>query len=359
MTDTRHHPASSADATRSRSPRFRLAFVPAWLVVSVTTAVFVLFDPTVPLTFQLVPLAASVVLIGLPHGAVDHLAIPRSRDEPVTARWLAAIGVLYLLAGSVYAAAWFLDPAVALVFFILLTWVHWGQGELYPLVELTDATHLDGRGVRVLTATTRGALPMLVPLVFFPGQYALVASTLVGLFDPDAAVSLAVAFTPDARLAVGVGLAALIVVTLGLGARATAPDGQQPWLLDASETLGLVVFFATVPPLLAVGLYFCFWHSLRHVVRLILVDDDAASALDDRRYGAALGRFARDAAPLTALSLALLLALFVALPSPTVAPLELVGAYLVVIAVLTLPHTLVVAWMDHEQAVWGVRTDTP
>ncbi len=359
MTKTRRHPVSPADAARSRSPRFRLAFVPAWLVVTVTTAVFVLFDPTVPLAYQLIPLAASVVLVGLPHGAVDHLAVPRTRDEPVTARWLAAIGALYLIVASAYAAVWFLIPAVAFVFFILLTWAHWGQGELYPLVELTDATHLDGRGVRVLTAVTRGALPMLVPLVFFPDQYALVASTLVGLFDPEAATSLAVAFTPDARLAVGVGLATLIVVTLGLGARATAPDGRRPWLLDAGETLGLVVFFATVPPLLAIGLYFCFWHSLRHVVRLIAVDDAAASALDARQYGAALGRFARDAAPLTALSLAFLLALFVALPSPTVAPLDLVGAYLVLIAVLTLPHTLVVAWMDHEQAVWGVRTDTP
>lgn len=321
--------------------------------------VFVLLDPAAPIVYQLLPLAASVVIVGLPHGAVDHLAVPRTMDRPVTARWLAAIGALYLFVGGGYAVIWFFEPVAAFAFFILLTWAHWGQGELYPLLTLAGITHLNGVAERALTGATRGALPMFVPLVFFPDQYALVTTTIVGLFDPTAAETLMAAFTVEARLAVAAALTGLVGLTLGLGARSVVlgSSDRTGWFLDVGETLLLVVFFATVPPLLAVGLYFCFWHSSRHVVRLIAVDDVAATALDQRRYLTAVARFARDAAPLTTLALALLVGLLFLLPSPAETPLELVGAYLVLIAALTLPHTVVVAWMDKEQAVW-IRTDT-
>ena len=330
---------------------FRLAFLPGWAVIAATTGAF-LAGASLPLTYQLIPLAASVVLLGLPHGAVDHLALPRTRNEGVTLRWLAAIGVLYAVVGGLYAAVWFLAPVGAVAAFILMTWVHWGQGEIYPLVALADAAHLGGRLERGLTAATRGALPMLVPFVAFPDQYELVVTTLVGLFDADAAATAAAAFTPTTRLAVAAIVGGLVAVTLGIGAVAASEAGWGPWLLDAGETGLLLLFFATVPPIFAIGLYFCFWHSLRHIVRLLAVDSRAAPALDGRRYGAALARFARDAAPLSAASLVLLGLLYLAVPGSIDSPLSLVGTYLVLIAVLTLPHVVVVAWMDHEQRLW-------
>jgi len=333
----------------ARAALSRLAFVPGWLVVGATTAAFLL-GASLSLTAQLVPLAVSVVLLGLPHGAVDHLALPRTRNEGVTPRWLAVVGVVYLVAGAAYAAVWFLAPAVAFAVFVGLTWAHWGQGELYPLVALADARHLADRPRRLLTATTRGALPMLVPLVAFPEQYELVATTLVGLVDAGAADALSVAFTPTARLAVGAAVATLVVVTLGAGL--LTGERRRVWALDAGETLLLVAFFAVVPPVFAVGLYFCAWHSLRHVVRLLAVDEGAVAALEAGGYGVALARFVRDAAPLTVGALALFGVLYRLLPAPGASPLELVGAYLVLIAVLTLPHVIVVSWMDREQGVW-------
>jgi Brp/Blh family beta-carotene 15,15'-monooxygenase len=329
---------------------FRLAFLPGWIVIGLTTVAFLL-GVSVPRSYQLLPLAVSVVVLGLPHGAVDHLAIPRTKAEPVTVRWLAAIGVLYFVVGGLYAVVWFLFPIVAAVFFILMTWVHWGQGDVYPLVAVGNS-HPHGRRTRLLVATTRGALPMVVPFVAFPEQYELVVSTLVGLFDAEAATAISAAFTPTVRLAVGAGIAGVIGLTLAVGFRSAGSD-RRSWFLDAGETGILVVFFSAVPPILAVGLYFCVWHSLRHIVRLLAVDPAAASALDARRYGAALVSFARDAAPLTAVSIVILGIWYRLVPGTVTEPLSLVGAYLALIAVLTLPHVVVVCWMDHEQRLWA------
>lgn len=305
------------------------------------------------LSVQYLPLAATVVVLGLPHGAVDHLVLPRARGEPVTPRSLAFVGGLYLAVGGAYAVAWFLAPVAAFALFIAITLLHWGQGDVYALRVLFGAEHLESRPLRVLTLVVRGGLPMLVPLVAFPDQYAFVAGTLVGLFDPGAAAALEPAFESTARAGVGVGFGALVLGTLALGyRRAGATTG---WLLDAAETLALVAFFALVAPILAIGLYFPLWHSVRHVLRTVLVDDRAAAHLERGDRRGALERFARDAAPLTAAALLVLGGLALLVPrTPTTVP-EALALYLVCIAIFTLPHVVVVSLLDREQSVWTGR----
>ncbi|AUX10406.1 beta-carotene 15,15'-dioxygenase [Halalkaliarchaeum desulfuricum] len=312
------------------------------------------FGGTIPLAYQYVPLLVSALLLGVPHGAVDHLVLPRSRGKPITRRSLAFVGGLYLLIGGGYAFVWFLSPALAFALFILVTLLHWGQGDVYALVELTDASHLSTRRIRASTALVRGGLPMVIPLVAFPEQYRFVAATLIGAFDPRAVGALDWVFTPEVRLAVAVGFGLLIATTLGAGyRRAVRTDGVRPWLIDAGETLSLFAYFGLVPPILAIGLYFPLWHSLRHILRTMLLDDVAASALSDRSTGRAFWRFTRDAAPLTAGAFIVLGAVALAVPeTPTTVP-DAVGVYLVFIAVLTLPHVVVVSLLDRQLDLWS------
>lgn len=336
----------------TRGALSRLAFVPGWVVVALTTLIFAA-GVSVPLVYQLLPLVISALVLGLPHGAIDHLAIPRTRGEAVTGRWLAAIGALYLVVGGAYAVVWFLAPVIAVGGFILLTWAHWGQGDVYPLVALAGGEHPAGRIGRLLTAATRGSLPMAVPFVAFPDQYELVVGTLAGLFDPAAPAALSAVFTPTARAVVAAVIAALACLSVAIGFVATGGGDRRAVTLDAAETVLLVAFFSTVPPILAIGLYFCVWHALRHIARLLAVDPAAAASLRARRYGAALASFTRDAAPLTAASLGLLVLLYFAVPGTVADPLDLVGTYLVLIAVLTLPHVVVVTVMDREQGIYA------
>ena len=328
----------------------RLALLPGWITLLATSVLVTLVGRDLPLSVQLLPLFLSVLLLGLPHGAVDHLVTPRARGTGLTARSMAEVGVVYALLGGGYAVVWFLSPAVAFVFFILLTWFHWGQGDVHPLRELAGATHIRGTVGTGLTALVRGGAPMLVPLIAFPGEYRRVAEWIVGVVDPGAVSALDPFFTAEARFLVAVVYGSLVVTALGLG-RLRASN-TRPWRIDAAETALLIVFFVSVPPLLAIGLYFCFWHSLRHVVRFLMLDDATERAIADGAVVTPLARFARDAAPLTALSIVFAVALYVLLPGATIDPGSLLGVYLVFIAVLTLPHVAFVSVLDYYDGFW-------
>jgi len=338
-------------ATGLRRKLARTSLHPGWAVLALAVAVAVAVDvERVPVALRYVPLAASVLVLGLPHGAVDHLALPRAKETPPTARWLVGVGVLYLVLAAGYAAAWVVAPAPAFLAFLCLTWLHWGQGDVYPLVALFPVTHLDDRLGRALTAAVRGGIPMVVPLVGFPDRYHAVATRVVGLFDPAAAASLGWLIAPATRWTFGLGLAALTLVVLGRGLVGTGPT--RSFRVDVAETGLLWVYFLAVPPVLAIGLYFPLWHSLRHVCRLVAIDPDGRRALAGGDLRAGIRRFARDAAPLTAVSVIALAGLALAAPHAPASVPDLGAAYLVLLAVLTLPHVVVVTLLDRTQGVW-------
>jgi Brp/Blh family beta-carotene 15,15'-monooxygenase len=327
------------------------AIRPVWLLHALLVVPFAL-GLEVPLVVQYVPLAASALLLGLPHGAVDHLAPTRVRGGSPTLRPLLAVGVLYGLLGGLYLVAWFLVPVASFVFFVAMTWAHWGQGDVHALVALEGVDHLRTTGQRLATLVVRGGLPMLAPLLLGVAQYREVATLLVGRFGVSAA-ALAPLFEPGTRLLLGTSFALFTLGTLALGlARAPGGLADAGWRRDAGETLLLWVFFLVVPPVLAVGVYFCLWHATRHIARLVTLDEAGADALDRGDVLDAFAGFARDAAPLTLVSLVFLVGFYLLVPVRPATLAESVGLYLVLIAVLTLPHVVVVGVMDHEEGVW-------
>jgi Brp/Blh family beta-carotene 15,15'-monooxygenase len=326
------------------NPLFWLAFRPVWLVLAAVALVHVAgFSTPVPLRYGVLLLTIGV--LGLPHGAMDHLCVPRALGESVTVRALATVGLVYLVFGVGYAVVWFLSPVVGFVSFILLTLFHWGQGDLYPL-RARSPGYPRGRIGASLILLLRGAFPMLVPLVFFPERYQAVVTMTVGLCD--AGTSLAPVFEPTARLAVAGGLVSLTVVSLAWGY--WTAGASRGWRTDLIETLLLWMFFATVPPVLAIGLYFSLWHSVRHIFRVLDLDSRLDGAQSLREH---VRRFTLDAVPMTFGALVLFGALFVLVPRSPGTVEQLVGVYLVLLAVLTLPHVVVVTWLDRTQAVWA------
>nr|WP_243700484.1 Brp/Blh family beta-carotene 15,15'-dioxygenase [Halorussus pelagicus] len=328
----------------------RLAVAPASVALALVAALFGLgAGGDLPIAVRYLPFLASLVVFGLPHGAADHLAVGRLGGRHP----LVAVGVAYLVGGALYLALWLVAPLLGFASFILLTWYHWGQGDLYVLLAVGD--HLRTRGQRLLALAVRGGLPMVVPLVAFPEVYRSVAAATVRLFDPGlvGVAALDAAFRPETRLAVGGGLAALSLAALALGG-VRGGWHSRGWRIDALETALLWAYFLVVPPVLAVGLYFCLWHSVRHVVRLLAVED-GGSSLAPGRLDVGLAGFARDAFPNTVGALVVLGGLAVLAP-PEEGFLSLLALYLVLLAVLTLPHTAVVTWMDRREGVWSVES---
>lgn len=251
---------------------------------------------------------ASVVLFGLPHGAVDHVVMARLAGVSVASK--RAVGLVTLYLGVVLAviALWLVAPAVVWVGFIGTTWLHWGQGDAWFL----------GRPGRPALIASRGALPMLAPLVFHPDEYLRVSAAFV-----EASGHTFTSFPTPPTLQLG----ALVLL-----AAAVASEVREAGRPSVEPAL-LLAFFAVVPPVLAIAIYFCFWHAPRHLVRL-------SQELRGPRWRD-LAWVLRKAVPLTVAAASLTLLVFALLPTH-----DYFSVYLAVIASLTLPHVMVVCCQD-------------
>lgn len=287
---------------------------------------------TLPAGWWFAPWTLSLVLFGLPHGALDHVVVLRLwRPALSPGRALGAVLAGYLGACGIVLFGWFAAPVVVFAGFIGLTWAHWGLADLWWSWR-RDPAYFASRGHRAVFAAWRGALPMLVPLAVDPGLYRRTAETTCGLFTRGA-VDFRWLEHPPARVA-----ALALALALGtVDALLARPSPTRR--LNLAEGAALLAFFAGLPALASVGLYFSFWHGLRHVLRLMASE------------GLGWSGFAWRALPNTLGALALLGGL-AGLVGRALDGWSLVGVYLALIAALTVPHAAVVAWLDARDHLW-------
>lgn len=313
-------------------------------VVELACAVVRATGADVPMPVQLVPFAVSILVFGLPHGALDHLVPARLRPETSRLRSVTAVVVLYLVVGSATALLWAATPLVGFAAFIAITWFHWGQGDLFVDRLLGDG--LPTRWGSALTVCLRGALPMVVPFVAQPDDALRVVT---GTATSVGGATHGVLVVPAAvRVAGAVVVLVLVVAHLVALRRTGVPLARQAW-----EDVVLLGVFAVVPSVLAVGLYFTLWHAVRHILRLELTDPVSADQLHRGRLLSPFLCFARQAWPVTVVAVAMLVGLAAVLHRADL------GVYLALIAALTTPHTVVVTWMDRRQRTWRPTTHTP
>ena len=336
--------APSARRTPDGAPFDRLARTVAttgWIAVAAAVAVAVV-APDAAAAAMFVPLLIGIVLFGLPHGALDHVVPARvgfawGRTPVGVTVFLGA----YLALAVATLAAWTVAPAATFAAFLVATVAHWGQGDL-RFLQLHLGRRALGLADALATGGLRGALPVALPVLAYPDVVASLmghAATAVGaggaLPDPAAApVQLATA----AFLAVaGAGWVATLRRAWATRAGVT---------LDVAEVALLVATFLLVPPYLAIGVYFLFWHALRHLVRLLVLRPRERRDVAQGRTVRGWGRLARDLVPMTVLAILVLVGLW-AWAAPRLDGVEgYVATYLVWISALTMPHMAVVAAMD-------------
>lgn len=322
----------------------------AFLVLSVVLAA----DPPLPVWMVVGPFAVSVLVFGLPHGALDHLVPARLAGRRPTVSSVAVIALVYVVIAAAVLVAWSVAPAAAFLGFIALTWFHWGQGDLWVALAGDSPGRLRPRILRAGTIVVRGGLPMLVPLLFHSATYELVRRGTMEVFGTGADALTFLALGHNGRTVLGGIFAAILLAMAAVTWRAAlSPLERRAWLDDQIEIVALALFFAVGPPILTVGLYFCFWHSLRHIVRLEMLDARGSGHLRRGEYLGAARRFAKDAAPITAIAVLFLAAMYMVLPPPSDAPAAMLAPYLVMISALTVPHVVVVSYMDKRQGVWS------
>ncbi|GAB3638052.1 hypothetical protein GCM10027422_36420 [Hymenobacter arcticus] len=280
------------------------------------------------------PLAVGMVLLGVAHGACDQLVLPAGRPRSAWARgwryWLVFL-VGYLGLAGLVGALWWAWPAGTVGLFFLLTVWHWGSADTPGGARASGSLWL-------VHSLLRGLLLFAVPAWGWPVATAAVVNGLLAF-----AGAAPVAAGLFAGAAAGLGL----VVVVGHLVLWAGYARRHCWALlhtEAAEVLVLTGLLLALPPQLSVGVYFVFWHSLQHVLRLVGWLGYAPGA--GRGAGQALwpqlAFFLRRAAPLLLLSCAALLLLGRLLAPHLPNGAAWFSLALVVASIVTLPHALLV-----------------
>lgn len=284
------------------------------------------------------PLVVSALLFGLPHGAIDHLVALGLAGRALKPGNLLAVAGLYLLLAVLYGGLWWLAPGLAIAGFLAMTLYHWGQADTtFDRIRDPGGVLTKSRLLRWTHTALRGCLPIGLPLLAFPEQSAAFLHSCLALFVEGQAPPV-----EHWRLWIGGLLSALLAGELCLLWRHRRADGGLCLVLETGLLLAL---FSLVPPLVAIGWYFCLWHGLRHVLRLTRYQ--AADSGPPETGARAFGLFFRRALPFTLLPLLFLALAGRGLPTEG-SPARWIALYLVLISTLTFPHIILVEWMDRK-----------
>lgn len=182
---------------------------------------------------------AAVVIIGLPHGALDgaiaiHLGM--SRNLLSLTRFL----VLYIAAAAAVVGAWMMAPVACLLVFLVISMLHFGMGDVRA-----------GNGWQgMLEALAHGGLVVAGISQMHRDEVDVIFGYLV-----DGTTLLV--WQGLEIISIFVAVALLFCVVQGVINRR--------WRGGLAELVIMGAIFAFTPPLVGFAIYFCLVHTPRHV----------------------------------------------------------------------------------------------
>jgi beta-carotene 15,15'-dioxygenase len=261
-----------------------------------------------------------MVLIGLPHGAVDHLIhIRQKQQEAVTSRSLGRFLLTYMGMIALYGLVWYLLPTLSLVVFIVLSCYHFGQSQLFYFFRKEGP-------FATLTYLLWG-LAVLSYIVCWNSResLALIGSLLPG-FESRPTTLLLLPYLEVFPWALSLFPVVFLVSRAGV-----LPAKAIGWELGTLLSIGLVSYYCGL--LVAFTVYFGLWHSsksLRAIVR----------GFQAQQPGYDYRRFYKDALLFSLLSI-VGIGLLTALSYYVLTGLHPVMLFFVLISLLTLPHMVI------------------
>ncbi|MEM8711338.1 MAG: Brp/Blh family beta-carotene 15,15'-dioxygenase, partial [Planctomycetota bacterium] len=212
--------------------------------VTIVASVAGPFLASISLEAQILVAGLAIVLLGFPHGALDPLIIQASRGSSGT-RTLLGFLFAYLVLAFAIVGLWVVSTALGLALFLLSSVLHFGEG---------DAPRSIPRRRRWICVLSHGSAPILLPAAFYPAD---VGEVFGWLLNQDGAGVAGWLFGwRDALVLAWVAMA-------GLGHLGRWDAAERRSVVELTL---LLIAFVALPPLLSFSVYFCAWHSARHLL---------------------------------------------------------------------------------------------
>ena len=293
------------------------------IVVLLLLGMLQIFSVEITLSIQLV-IALVALLVGIPHGAIDHLiSIPRSD----TKRFYLYIAIYIAIAAL---AGWAIAVWNVLGFqlVVLMSALHFGYGDAAYLNEKRDSHARERFSIASenLYAIPAGFLPVILPLT--DGR------TLDALnrINPSIEGWLGSLTDPIRRITIAIALFAFLTFLIS----------RKFSLAIDIALLSVLALYA--PPLIAFATYFGFWHALRHTARLVPKLERATKLAQDGQWQKSI--WAAIYPGLYAVAGTIGLAAILMLTNPDELSSTLLWSTLLVIWALTVPHMMTTSRFD-------------
>lgn len=265
-------------------------------------------------------LAVSIALVGIPHGALDHLIAANVYRQGNALKDHLLFYGWYLLLMFLVAALWIFAPLVGFLLFMAISISHFGQGDIEAFFPGMNY------GRSAVASISRGTLIIGLILCAHPADSIPIIEQALG-----GGSAFTEWLTEQASMLRLVFIAQFILIQ---GAIALSWSRERNVIVRfIADSALIAALFYVAPPLLSFAIYFAMWHSIGHIGEIRSYFGSQGVPLTVR------GFFAR-ALPFTLVSF-VGLALLVWATSSFGLQNQVISLTFILISVLTLPHMVV------------------
>ena len=220
-----------------------------------------------------------ILVIGVSHGSLDHIKGKRLL-KIFDIKNVFIFYVSYILLAIFIIITWVLLPAISLLLFLIVASYHFGK-------EDTQFLTTNHNSINPLLYFFKGSLIILAPMFFHFDETVTIYKFL--LVEDETFYTILDYIETNKILLIGIVLSTLSSVLLFI------KEFEIKKFVIFLDYFSIIILNYYLSPLVAFTLYFCFLHSLRHSISLII-------EIDNLDFNNGLIKFLKKALPLTILT---------------------------------------------------------
>lgn len=188
---------------------------------------------------------ALIVFLGIPHGSLDGVIARRLGWSKNLIEQI-SFNVIYLSIAILVVIVWFYMPLISLSIFLVISGIHFGMSDISKIQNTGSSYYFS-------LISHAGLIPIALPVI--QKDYVIEVFTILS----NNTASKIIFSTLETIFPLY-----LVIVS----AYFFYSIYNKKWLFNSVSLIILILLAFLIPPLLTFALYFCFWHSRGHMLRI-------------------------------------------------------------------------------------------